>query len=572
MKKKIFIAIALFISTLCFAQQNTFNKETELQRFAERGGIVEETSPNIYTLTYPDGLSRVYNLNHKEDIIENLEGVDETIINIWEIDTTLYADKFSFWQKVDIANNELLPVFVDDLNFNKLPELYGFSDRNRYPAPPTVGPVEIYELNNEGIFESVFEFDSTTIFVHGMGDIHGTGGKEIFMRSRSSLNGDFYRSDTISALPTSFDFIFYYEPNQIMNMTFGDFDKNGITDCAFVDGSNPSKVIIGEFRDSINNFITNYELVTEGDVPQGFAIDDFDQDGKTELVVGTLNRSIYVIENQAINSYAIVWQGLFSTYNAYMNTETNDIDKNGKPEFWIGGQDFVNGITRFQCYESVGDNSYEQVAMIEIRYLVSFDANYIQSADIDNDGVDELIISLGQLILILKFAGSQNEHIYDIYYVKYDELTQPGSTFYPLNIYDLNGDGWKDILLPMDIYISPHLVSFTYLLTQNKTNSVRNNIQFQEPKFNIHQNYPNPFNSTTRINFIIPKTISIKVKVFNILGKEVKLLLEKEYPAGEYSIDWDGTDDNGNILNSGVYFITMEAENFHRTIKTILIK
>jgi hypothetical protein len=172
----------------------------------------------------------------------------------------------------------------------------------------------------------------------------------------------------------------------------------------------------------------------------------------------------------------------------------------------------------------------------------------------------------------LKFAGSANEHIYEIYYVKNGEQSQPGSTFYTANIYDLNGDNKKDIILPMDIYIAPHLVSFSYLLTQNEPNSVSNNIQFQESTFYIQQNYPNPFNSSTKISFRISKTISVIIKAFNILGKEVKLLLEKEYPAGEYSIDWDGTDDNGNILNSGVYFITMEAENFHKTIKTILIK
>jgi len=572
MKKIIIISLLVFISCLVVAQQNTFNKETELQRFVERGGKVEEISPNIYKLTYPDGLSRVYNLSRKENKNEKLEGVDETIINIWEIDTTKYADMFSFWQKVDIANIRWDPLIVDDLNFNKLPELYGFSERHRYPAPPTVGPVEIYELNDEGVFDSVFAYDSTTIFVHGMGDVHGTGGKEIFMRSRSSLNGDFYRSDTIGALPTSFDFVFYYEPNQIMNMTFGDFDKNGITDCAFVDMSNPSSVIIGEFRDSINNFITNYQLVTEGDVPQGFAIDDFDQDRKTDLVVGTLDRLIYVFENQAINTYDRVWYGWFSTPNAYMNTETNDIDRNGKPEFWIGGQNFVDGISRFQCYEAVGDNSYEQVATIEIRYLVSFDANYIQSADMDNDGVDELVISLGNYVLILKFVGSENEHIYEIYYVKNGEHSQPGSTFYTANIYNINGDYKKDIILPMDIYISPHLVSFTYLLTQNEPNSVKDKVQGQEQLIYINQNYPNPFNSLTKINFRILKTSSLRIKVFDILGKEVKLLLETEYPAGEYSINWDGADDNGNILNSGVYFITMEAENFHKTIKTILLK
>lgn len=569
---KIFFFLVCVLSAIANAQQNNFNKEYELQKFVERGGKYEETSPNVYKLTYPDGISRTFNLRGKKNVEPRTLNIDNTIINIWEIDTTLYANKFTFWQKVDIANNQSYPTFVEDLNFNGLPELYGFSDRNRYPAPPRAGPVEIYELNKEGKFDSVHAYNSTTIFVRGIGNVREKGGKEIFIRSRTSLNGDFYKSDTTGVLPTSFNFTFYYEPNELNNMTFCDFDKNGINDCAFVDGSNPSKIIIGEYRDSINNFNTVYEQVTEGDVPSGFAIGDFDQDGKTELGVGSLQSNVYMIEAEWINTYNIVWRGLFSTFNAYMNTATNDIDRNGKPEFWIGGQDFVEGITRFQCYEANGLDTYEQVALIELRYINSFYANHLLAKDMDNDGIDELIISIGQLILILKFDGSPNEHAYKIYYAKNGEQTQPGSTFYQANIYDLDGDKKKDIVLPMDIYINPNLISFSYLLKQNFTTEVESDMADHKPKYFKLNNYPNPFNSSTKIDFRVPEATYIKIKVFDILGKEIKNLLDENISAGEYSISWNGTDNNRNILNSGVYLITMEAENFHKTIKIILLK
>ena len=562
----------LVAGNLNLAQFNPFDKEYELQRFVERGGNYDETSPHIYKLTYPDGLSKIYNLNCINKIDNENVGVETTIINVWEIDTTLYKNKFSFWQKVNIANNELLPVFVDDLNLNNLPELYGFSDRNRYPAPPTVGPVEIYELNKEGIFDSVFAFDATTIFVRGIGPVREKGGKEIFIRSRTSLNGDFYRSANTGVLPTSFDFTFYYEPNELYCMTFGDFDENGISDCSFVDGNNPSKIIIGEFRDTINNFVSNYEQVTEGDVPYGFAIGDFDQDGKTELAVGTLQSNVYIIEAERINTYNIVWRGLFSTFNAYMNTTTNDIDRNGKTEFWIGGQDFVEGITRFQCYEANGNNSYEQVAIIELRYINSFYANHILATDMDNDGITELIISVGQLVLVLKFDGTPNDHKYKIYYAKFGEYTQPGSTFYPVNIYDLDGDNKKDIILPMDIYVNPHLVSFSYLLRQNFTTEVESDLTSQMPKYSILNNYPNPFNPSTTIRFYLPEYSDVSITVYDILGNEIRLLLEENLHAGEYTIQWDGKDNEGNLLPGGVYFIQMTAGEYQHTIKSVLLK
>lgn len=561
----------MIITDMSFAQQNNFNKEFELKKFIEHGGKVLETSPNNYKLTYSTGESRTFFLNSKLDINSYYEPIDTIIINVWEIDTTLYAKKFSFWQKVNIANQRSYPTFVHDLNFNGKPELYGFSDRYSYPAPPQMGPVEIYELNDDGIFDSVYAFDSTTIFIIGIGNVRENGRKEIFIRSRTTLNGDFYKSDTTGILPTNYDFTFYYEPNQINNMTFGDFDNNGISDCAFVDGSNPSKIIFSEFRDTINNFVTNYEQVTEGDVPAGFAIADFDQDGKTELALGTLQRNIYVIENMNINSYEIVWQGISSVFNSYMVTATNDIDGNGKREFWIGGQDFVNGITRFQCYEAKGDNTYEQVAMIELRYINSFDANYIQAADMDNDGFEELMISIGQLVLILKFDGLPNQHSYKIYYAKIGEQSQPGCTFYQANIYDLDGDNKKDIILPMDIYVNPHLVTFSYLLRQDYSTDIISDVN-NVTTYNLEQNFPNPFNLLTKINFTVPKATYVRIKVFDILGKEIKTLLDEEISAGEYSISWNGADHNGNILNSGVYFITMKTISFHKTIKTILLK
>ncbi len=485
----------LLAGNLLVAQLNPFNKEYELQKFVERGGKYEETSPNIYTLTYPDDISRTYNLNYKVNTIADTEGVEITIINVWEIDTTNYANRFSFWQKVQVANSFWLPVFVDDLNHNGRPELYGYSDYSTVPISH-IGPVKIFERNNAGIFENVFTYDTTTIFVQGMGDIRSTGGKEIYLRSRLASNGVVYKSDTVGTLPVNFDFVFYYEPNQINDMTFGDFDQNGIKECLFVDMNTPSRIIIGEFNEAINNFSTTFDYSTGFDTPSGFAINDYDHDGNSEFAIGTGDGNMLVIENIDTNNYCLVWQNPFSTYNAYMKTATDDIDENGKPEFWIGGQDFVEGITRFQCYEANGINSYEQVAMIELRYINSFIANYIQANDIDKDGKEEFIISIGKLILILKFVGSPNNHQYKIIYVKLDEATQPGADFFPCAIADLDGDSKKDILIPFRKYQYPITYAFSYILRQDNISSV----EYDPPnKIELEQIFPNPFNSTSNI-------------------------------------------------------------------------
>lgn len=567
---KIFFFLVCVLSATTIAQQNNFNNEYELRKFAERGGKYEETSPNIYGLTYPSGISRTFNLNHKENTNGNDESVDTTIIKIWEIDTTKFADYFVFWQKVQVANSYWSPLPVEDLNRNKRPELYGYTDTPDLPYP-SGGPVRIFERDSDGIYKSIFEYDSSTIFVKAMGDIHRTGGKEIYIHSKLVNNGVVYMSDTVGSLPTTFDFTFYYTPNQINDMTFGDFDNNGITDCAFVDASNPSSIVIGEYRDSIqNNFITLFQYITEGDEPSGFAIEDFDQNGKTNLISSTGNSSVLIIENTSDNQYSLVNEFPFPYFNAYMQETTNDIDGNGKSEFWIGGQDFVEGITLYQCYEAISENTYQVVSRIELRYSVSFTANYIQAVDIEDDGKEEIVISSGNNIFILKFNGYPGKHTYKILYAKLGEATQPGAEFHPVAIADLNGDGKKDILLPFRKYIEPITYAFSYILRQDKLTEV--GVEAEESSKNTITSYPVPFNAISTITFEVSKTTTARLSVYNSLGEEIKILLENELTPGKHRITWDAINQQGNNLPSGIYFIVLQTDRMVSVAKTIYLK
>ncbi|MCW9064775.1 MAG: T9SS type A sorting domain-containing protein, partial [Ignavibacteriaceae bacterium] len=586
---KYFTVLILFLSFILnysvFAQQNFFNKDAELHKFVERGGKVELVSPNVYELTYQDGTSRVYNFNISVNQNNFQDGFENTIINVWEIDTTLYEHKFRFWQKVDIVNAYEGIVFVEDLNLNKRLELYGYSEEN-YPFN---GPVVIFEQNGQGTFNKIFTYDSNTVFVQGVGDVDSDGKKEIHLRTNDTLNGKFYKSDSLGLLPTTFDFIFYYYPNQIQDEIFNDFDKNKITDCAFVDGSNPSKVVISEYRNNLNNFTSRFEMTTEGDVPSGFAVGDFDQDSKNEIVFSTVLQKVYVVEVVDTNQYSLVWQGSAPTYNAYMITATNDIDGNGKPEFWVGGQDFNTGISTFWCYEADENNSYIPIAGIELRYLVTLDVNYLQSADINNDGKEELIINLDNYLLILQFDGEPNQHSYKIFYAKIDEHSQPGANFRPVTIADLNNDGAWDILLPMDKYINPNTALFSYLLVQDTVTSVKDDEVKILNEFSLCQNYPNPFNPSTKIKFTIPTSpypspyqgegtrerFFVTLKVYDVLGKEISTLVNEEKPAGEYEVEF-----NAKGLPSGIYFYQLKAgdpstgsgQGFVSTKKMILLK
>ena len=72
--------------------------------------------------------------------------------------------------------------------------------------------------------------------------------------------------------------------------------------------------------------------------------------------------------------------------------------------------------------------------------------------------------------------------------------------------------------------------------------------------------YPNPFTEQTTISFTLTEEAPISIEVFNINGKKVETLLNKKLKDGTYSVQWDGTDNRGTKLNSGIYLISLKTE------------
>ena len=91
-------------------------------------------------------------------------------------------------------------------------------------------------------------------------------------------------------------------------------------------------------------------------------------------------------------------------------------------------------------------------------------------------------------------------------------------------------------------------------------------------EFQIHQNFPNPFNPNTTIFYDVSRESNVKVTVFDLLGREVIKLVDRVEPAGNRSINWDGRDYTGNLVNAGVYIYQIDAEGFLQTKKMVLMK
>ena len=91
--------------------------------------------------------------------------------------------------------------------------------------------------------------------------------------------------------------------------------------------------------------------------------------------------------------------------------------------------------------------------------------------------------------------------------------------------------------------------------------------------YRLEQNYPNPFNPTTTISFYLPVTSRISLTLYDILGKEVRTLINnEEYVPGVGQVVWDGRNNAGNVVVSGTYFYTLRFGNFEKTNKMMFLK
>jgi len=91
-------------------------------------------------------------------------------------------------------------------------------------------------------------------------------------------------------------------------------------------------------------------------------------------------------------------------------------------------------------------------------------------------------------------------------------------------------------------------------------------------EFSISQNYPNPFNPTTSIKYAIPQDARVSLVVYDMLGQVVKTLVDQEQEAGYYTVRWDGTNDFGSKVSSGIYIYRIIAGKYTSTMKMNLLK
>jgi hypothetical protein len=201
------------------------------------------------------------------------------------------------------------------------------------------------------------------------------------------------------------------------------------------------------------------------------------------------------------------------------------------------------------------------------------------AGDVNGDGHDDLIAGqtrTGDGAVDVYLGGPNFDSVFDcsIYRADLPPVFLQDIGFEVASAGDFNGDGVGDLMFSCRnfAYGTPGDV-FVIAGGRDILSGVDNQTDPGLPQsFALRAPYPNPFNPSTTISFDLPKRGSVKLVVYDVLGREVRRLVDQEMSAGTHSVTWDGTDQSGHPAASGVYFFRMTAGGVEKSVKGVLLK
>jgi FlgD Ig-like domain len=159
----------------------------------------------------------------------------------------------------------------------------------------------------------------------------------------------------------------------------------------------------------------------------------------------------------------------------------------------------------------------------------------------------------------------------------YNSSTPGNSTMYVTHQVDLLNtfSPGEHILFRLRLYADGFVTGWGWALDNLKIQEGATGVAVNEdlPKsFTVFQNFPNPFNPSTTIRYQLPKRLRVELKIYNSLGQEVRSLVKEVQQAGEKSVVWDGRNEFGKAVASGIYLYRIKAADFVQSRKMILLR
>jgi len=447
------------------------------------------------------------------------------------------------------------------------------------------GKVKVYLGNGTGKFESTPSWESADRFYTfrcALGDADGDGDLDLAVAAGEAYtntpqkNRIYFNVDgVVERTPRWLS----EESESSYGVAWADVDQDGDLDLAFANSGAPDRVYFNQSGVLATRAGWSSKETDNGNT---LAFGDINGDGFPELAVANnaqLNGSgyyrIYANQNGQLSS-AATWQSDHHGYGSHVSFADVDAD---------GDEDLIAGDWWGQVSMYVNQNGQFDPTATWISATTSVVEN-ICWGDVDKDALRHLRWT-GDGDGWKKLFSPGRRHLWAI-----DSVQIGGQLLLDwLYCYSLD-DGWigfrdappagrANIVIAytasedLDFAVSNWDSDKGNYLFRNLTNptSVRGKMAENSLESVAWlRNYPNPFNSSTMIRYVVPEASRVMITVFNLLGQEVRTLLDEAKMPGEYAVTWDGKSNHARAVPSGLYFVMLQSKGLSKTLKLLVMR
>jgi hypothetical protein len=201
-----------------------------------------------------------------------------------------------------------------------------------------------------------------------------------------------------------------------------------------------------------------------------------------------------------------------------------------------------------------------------------------QTNQIVNNNGDDFTIHEAKLTQKTTFINSDEGYI--VYVSESDTINWmnlgngAGTQSFDLNAVGLNKAQFMKIVDDGDTDLNTQSPGFALdAITINQTSTrIENDNVLINDDYILYQNYPNPFNPVTKIEYYLPTLSNVRLEIYNLLGQKIRTLIAQKQTKGKYIVYWDGKNNSGEVVSSGIYIYQLKTENYVITKKMVFLR
>ncbi len=540
---------------------------------------------------------------------------EDAMIGDHQLTLAITADGYSSELEITINVSLQQQGFPGDIpdNIESSPLIFDFDQDGSKEIIISANDHEFYSFESDGSMTEGWPQSVNDISPNGaaIGDIDGDGDFEIVGAAKSgyiyawnsdgsSLDGFPYNGGPMMFATPSLEDIDGDGDLEIVSAGFGsrkvfviDHDGSdypnwpfqgsavfyGSVALADIDNDELPEIIACDFDSYVHvwnddqTYVTGFPVTLSGPIQASPSAADLDGDGNLNIVVATFAGDIFVLNNDG--SILSGWPVNVES-NVKSSPSMGDVDGDGQLEILIGDNNGALHVFNANGQPQSGFPISTGGAISGSPVI----------GDIDGDGVPDIVIGSSDGFIYAYNGQGQALHNFPI------PTISGGSIVGSPGLADLDGDGDVEIVVgvrspgnnlevidykdetsddnfPWPFYGRDIFRTASYgdFITGVEDDAISSPIIFE-----LLSNYPNPFNGSTIISFTIPTASDAELSIFDLLGRKIKTVISDGLEAGAHEFVWDGSDNSGNAVASGVYFYSLKYGENSITKRMVMLK